>query len=195
MRNIIRRERFRTIRTITNCPTELPNMSDAKTESPPPQTPPASSSSSSSASFRSPENYDSQKRLDGFLTELPSFKRDNFTRYSSTSPSFDNGGSGSNSQNSQQQQPPPSTGNASYSSSPSPRRGRASVYVCTKDYPSEQLITTEKTNILLRYLHQQWDRKNLHVKRGATKGEVSQEDGDSSPGPPASKIAKVDFKS
>jgi DET1- and DDB1-associated protein 1 len=33
------------------------------------------------------------------------------------------------------------------------------VYICTKDYPSEQVITTEKTNILLRYLHQQWDKK------------------------------------
>lgn len=167
-------------------------MSQTEAASPLPQTPPTSSSSSSSTPLSSSE-MDSQKRLAGFLTELPSFKRDNFTRYSSSSPSFDSGG-----WNGVTPLPPAaSAGNASSyssssSSSSSPRRGRASVYVCTKDYPSEQLITTEKTNILLRYLHQQWDRKNLHVKRGATKQEV--EDGDS-PGPPASKIAKVDFKS
>merc|ERR1712142_78716 len=166
-------------------------MSDSKSSSPLPQTP-TPSSSTSTTSLRSPEN-DSQKRLDGFLTELPSFKRDNFTRYSSSSPSFDNGGNGSGGVSNSQA--PLSTGNASCSSSsPSSRRGRSSVYVCTKDYPSEQLITTEKTNILLRYLHQQWDRKSLHVKRGATKGEGEGEEGES-PGPPASKIAKVDFTS
>lgn len=37
---------------------------------------------------------------------------------------------------------------------------RPSVYLPTKEYPSEQIIVTEKTNILLRYLHQQWERKN-----------------------------------
>lgn len=54
---------------------------------------------------------------------------------------------------------------------------RPSVYLPTKDYPSEQskyissysntlcnffmstVIVTEKTTILLRYLHQQWDKK------------------------------------
>ncbi len=57
---------------------------------------------------------------------------------------------------------------------------RPSVYLPTKEYPSEQsnrsflnincfflfnfgflfvVIVTEKTNILLRYLHQQWERK------------------------------------
>uniref|UniRef100_A0A6I8NF42 DET1- and DDB1-associated protein 1 n=1 Tax=Ornithorhynchus anatinus TaxID=9258 RepID=A0A6I8NF42_ORNAN len=36
---------------------------------------------------------------------------------------------------------------------------RPSVYLPTKEYPSEQIIVTEKTNILLRYLHQQWDKK------------------------------------
>jgi DET1- and DDB1-associated protein 1 len=39
---------------------------------------------------------------------------------------------------------------------------RPSVYLQTRDspdHPAEQTITTEKTNILLRYLHQQWDKK------------------------------------
>ena len=43
----------------------------------------------------------------------------------------------------------------------------------TKDFPGEQRIVTEKTNILLRYLHQQWDKKaaqqqQLHRKREAS---------------------------
>ncbi|XP_063985596.1 DET1- and DDB1-associated protein 1 [Diachasmimorpha longicaudata] len=42
---------------------------------------------------------------------------------------------------------------------------RPSVYLPTKDYPSEQIIVTEKTTILLRYLHQQWDKKNSERKR------------------------------
>ncbi|XP_043280759.1 DET1- and DDB1-associated protein 1 [Venturia canescens] len=42
---------------------------------------------------------------------------------------------------------------------------RPSVYLPTKDYPSEQIIVTEKTTILLRYLHQQWDKKNPEKKR------------------------------
>ncbi|XP_028906703.1 DET1- and DDB1-associated protein 1 isoform X3 [Ornithorhynchus anatinus] len=42
---------------------------------------------------------------------------------------------------------------------------RPSVYLPTKEYPSEQIIVTEKTNILLRYLHQQWDKKNAAKKR------------------------------
>uniref|UniRef100_T1IYB9 DET1- and DDB1-associated protein 1 n=1 Tax=Strigamia maritima TaxID=126957 RepID=T1IYB9_STRMM len=42
---------------------------------------------------------------------------------------------------------------------------RPSVYLSTKEYPSEQIIITEKTNILLRYLHQHWDKKNLQKKR------------------------------
>ncbi|XP_047526322.1 DET1- and DDB1-associated protein 1 [Pieris napi] len=37
---------------------------------------------------------------------------------------------------------------------------RPSIYLPTKDIPSEQIIVTEKTNILLRYLHQQWEKKN-----------------------------------
>lgn len=42
---------------------------------------------------------------------------------------------------------------------------RPSVYLPTKEYPSEQIIVTEKTNILLRYLHQQWDIKTMQKKR------------------------------
>lgn len=42
---------------------------------------------------------------------------------------------------------------------------RSSVYLPTKDHPSEQIITTEKTTILLRYLQQQFDRKKSHYKR------------------------------
>jgi len=38
-------------------------------------------------------------------------------------------------------------------------------YVPTKDIPSQQVIVTEKTNILLRYLHQQYEKKA--VKHGS----------------------------
>ncbi|XP_037510583.1 DET1- and DDB1-associated protein 1 isoform X2 [Rhipicephalus sanguineus] len=44
---------------------------------------------------------------------------------------------------------------------------RPSVYLPTRDHPSDQVITTEKTNILLRYLHQQWDKKSSSKKRDA----------------------------
>ena len=33
------------------------------------------------------------------------------------------------------------------------------MYVPTKDYPHKQEIVTERTNILLRYFHQQFDKK------------------------------------
>lgn len=42
---------------------------------------------------------------------------------------------------------------------------RPSVYLPTRDHPSDQVITTEKTNILLRYLHQQWDKKQSSSKK------------------------------
>lgn len=42
---------------------------------------------------------------------------------------------------------------------------RPSVYISTTDTPSDQIIVTEKKNILLRYLHQQWDKKNMPKKR------------------------------
>ena len=53
----------------------------------------------------------------------------------------------------------------------------------TKDFPGEQRIVTEKTNILLRYLHQQWDKKaaqqqQLHRKREATATTEAGEAGD-----------------
>ncbi|XP_041362269.1 DET1- and DDB1-associated protein 1-like [Gigantopelta aegis] len=54
---------------------------------------------------------------------------------------------------------------------------RPAVYISTKEHPSEQVITTEKTNILLRYLHQQWDRKNSSKKRDSNR--ASLEDGSS----------------
>ncbi|XP_021968129.1 DET1- and DDB1-associated protein 1 [Folsomia candida] len=37
---------------------------------------------------------------------------------------------------------------------------RPASYVPTKDIPAQQVIVTEKTNILLRYLHQQFDKKS-----------------------------------
>merc|ERR1711971_1049325 len=43
--------------------------------------------------------------------------------------------------------------------------GKKTAYVPTKDIPSDQVIVTEKTNILLRYLHQQWDKKAGAKKR------------------------------
>uniref|UniRef100_A0A8C7FBD2 DET1- and DDB1-associated protein 1 n=2 Tax=Oncorhynchus TaxID=8016 RepID=A0A8C7FBD2_ONCKI len=62
---------------------------------------------------------------------------------------------------------------------------RPSVYLPTCEYPSEQIIVTEKTNILLRYLHQQWDKKNAAKKREQDQGEGG------SPAPPH-KIARTD---
>ncbi|XP_042272019.1 DET1- and DDB1-associated protein 1 isoform X1 [Thunnus maccoyii] len=49
---------------------------------------------------------------------------------------------------------------------------RPSVYLPTREYPSEQIIVTEKTNILLRYLHQQWDKKNAAKKREQEQAQV-----------------------
>ncbi|XP_055374560.1 DET1- and DDB1-associated protein 1 [Condylostylus longicornis] len=42
---------------------------------------------------------------------------------------------------------------------------RPTVYIPTEDSPSEQIIVTEKKNILLRYLHQQWDKKSILKRR------------------------------
>jgi len=39
---------------------------------------------------------------------------------------------------------------------------RPSVYLPTKDYPSEQVIVTEKTTIILKYLHQRWDKNSVY---------------------------------
>lgn len=55
---------------------------------------------------------------------------------------------------------------------------KPSVYLPTKDHPSEQIITTEKTNILLRFLHQQWDKKSMNSmkKRDSNRASLSAED-------------------
>ncbi|CAH1365245.1 hypothetical protein MTP99_001534 [Tenebrio molitor] len=42
---------------------------------------------------------------------------------------------------------------------------RPSVYVPTKDFPSEQIIVTEKTSILLKYMQTHWDKKSTTKKR------------------------------
>uniref|UniRef100_A0A3B3X9W1 DET1- and DDB1-associated protein 1 n=1 Tax=Poecilia mexicana TaxID=48701 RepID=A0A3B3X9W1_9TELE len=65
------------------------------------------------------------------------------------------------------------------------RNRRPSVYLPTREYPSDQIIVTEKTNILLRYLHQQWDKKNSGKKR---EQEQTEED---SAAPPR-KMARTD---
>ena len=64
---------------------------------------------------------------------------------------------------------------------------RPSVYLPTREYPSEQIIVTEKTNILLRYLHQQWDKKNAAKKRDQEQVELA---GESSA--PPRKVARTD---
>ncbi|XP_055975799.1 DET1- and DDB1-associated protein 1 [Sorex fumeus] len=63
---------------------------------------------------------------------------------------------------------------------------RPSVYLPTREYPSEQIIVTEKTNILLRYLHQQWDKKNAAKKR-----EQEQVDLDGESSAPPRKVART----
>ncbi|KAL7031307.1 hypothetical protein ACKWTF_006957 [Chironomus riparius] len=42
------------------------------------------------------------------------------------------------------------------------------IYLPTVDYPADQIIITEKKNILLRYLHQTWEKKNQPKKREGT---------------------------
>ncbi|XP_008578777.1 PREDICTED: DET1- and DDB1-associated protein 1 isoform X1 [Galeopterus variegatus] len=64
---------------------------------------------------------------------------------------------------------------------------RPSVYLPTREYPSEQIIVTEKTNILLRYLHQQWDKKNAAKKRDQEQVEL---EGEGSA--PPRKVARTD---
>ncbi|XP_061046253.1 DET1- and DDB1-associated protein 1 isoform X1 [Eschrichtius robustus] len=64
---------------------------------------------------------------------------------------------------------------------------RPSVYLPTREYPSEQIIVTEKTNILLRYLHQQWDKKNAAKKRDQEQVDL---EGESSA--PPRKVARTD---
>ncbi|GIY64870.1 DET1- and DDB1-associated protein 1 [Caerostris extrusa] len=42
---------------------------------------------------------------------------------------------------------------------------KTSVYLPTKDNPSEQIIITEKSTILLRYLQQQFEKRYILMKR------------------------------
>ncbi|XP_019627251.1 PREDICTED: DET1- and DDB1-associated protein 1-like isoform X4 [Branchiostoma belcheri] len=67
---------------------------------------------------------------------------------------------------------------------------RPQVYLPTTDHPSEQVITTEKTNILLRYLHQQWDRKNAHKKRDTSRANLDDDD-DSGDLTPPKKVPRL----
>ncbi|VVC25763.1 DET1- and DDB1-associated protein 1, N-terminal [Cinara cedri] len=45
------------------------------------------------------------------------------------------------------------------------RSKRVPVYISTEDTPSDQVIVTDKTNLLLRYLHNQYDKKHGGKKR------------------------------
>ncbi|KAK4308240.1 hypothetical protein Pmani_020048 [Petrolisthes manimaculis] len=67
------------------------------------------------------------------------------------------------------------TGRTSYKKPP--------VYLPTKDSPGSQEIVTEKTNILLRYLHQQWEKKCPKKKRD-TGSTGTEEDAPRSKRPP-----------
>jgi len=64
---------------------------------------------------------------------------------------------------------------------------KAPIYMPTVDHPSEQVIVTEKTNILLRYLHWRWEKKlqDQSKKRSAA-------DADADPGSAARKRARTD---
>eukprot|EP00090_Calanus_glacialis_P023821 TRINITY_DN3694_c0_g1_i2.p2 TRINITY_DN3694_c0_g1~~TRINITY_DN3694_c0_g1_i2.p2 ORF type:complete len:141 (-),score=47.92 TRINITY_DN3694_c0_g1_i2:110-478(-) len=53
--------------------------------------------------------------------------------------------------------------------------GKKTAYVPVKDIPADQVIVTEKTNILLRFLHQQWDKKATTKKRSGEAGAGSEE--------------------
>ena len=82
--------------------------------------------------------------LGDFLKDLPTYNRENFTRINSGAPNSE-----------------PSNTNSSSNSNKnlSTSRHRPTMYVPTKDYPYAQEIVTETTSILLRYLHQQLDKK------------------------------------
>ncbi|XP_071870029.1 DET1- and DDB1-associated protein 1 [Bombus fervidus] len=53
---------------------------------------------------------------------------------------------------------------------------KPAVYLPTKDHPSEQIIVTEKTTILLRYLHQHWDKNHADRKRDILSANGDSED-------------------
>lgn len=67
------------------------------------------------------------------------------------------------------------------------RSSKPTVYISTKDYPSEQVITTERASILLRYLHQQWDKQNVSKKRDSQKANLQ----DGQEGSSSSKVARL----
>ena len=69
-----------------------------------------------------------------FLKNLPTHNSANFSKLTGS----DGGSSGSSS-------------NTRSRSSYTVPRHKSTVYVPTVDYPSEQIIVTEKTNVLLRY--------------------------------------------
>jgi len=52
---------------------------------------------------------------------------------------------------------------------------RPLAYVPTKDIPAQQVIVTEKTNILLRYLHQQF-KKNKPIPKRENASTPSEDD-------------------
>ncbi|XP_067946105.1 DET1- and DDB1-associated protein 1-like [Watersipora subatra] len=76
-----------------------------------------------------------------FLKNLPCHNQQNFEHIEPASSNRGSSGHGSRNTSCSVKMPP--------------------VFIQTKDYPSEQImITTEKTNILLRYLQQQLDKRN-----------------------------------
>ena len=99
--------------------------------------------------------YGTNMSLSDFLKDLPTYNRENFTKISSESSS-----------------------NSRQSS-----RTRPAMYVPTKDHPEEQEIVTERTNILLRYLHQQLDKK-IAISAAQKKRE------NESPNPANSEVAR-----
>ncbi|CAG0880786.1 unnamed protein product [Darwinula stevensoni] len=74
-----------------------------------------------------------------FLKELPSFNQENFSRFQRESNSKSNCSVGV--------------------------KKKEAQYLPTRDIPSDHVIVTEKTNILLRYLHQHWEKKNAESKK------------------------------
>eukprot|EP00095_Tigriopus_kingsejongensis_P008905 snap_masked-scaffold1538_size36768-processed-gene-0.0 protein:Tk08905 transcript:snap_masked-scaffold1538_size36768-processed-gene-0.0-mRNA-1 annotation:"det1- and ddb1-associated protein 1" len=86
--------------------------------------------------------------MEGMLKDLPVRSKDSFSRLKET----------------------PSPGGSTKGcklSSAAHAQQRHYHYVPTQDFPSEQVIVTEKTNILLRYLQQQWDKKTAQQSSGS----------------------------
>ncbi|CAH1796150.1 unnamed protein product [Owenia fusiformis] len=67
---------------------------------------------------------------------------------------------------------------------------KPAVYISTVDHPSDQVITTEKTNILLRYLHQQWGKKNAQKKRDSNRADL-----ETTESPSAAKVPRLNNSS